>query len=882
MKKSFPFILLFFISLSAAGQITFDWETQLIKEDQNMKKLNVLEDNSAILIGYGNTFRKSTDQGASWNQVPLLDPEFDWADISINSSGLGYAVAGDDKVIDNPSAGEPDVYADGVLLQTTDFGATWSVYDLTKIGLQEDDPVDYPAAEGCFARHFRSVEVLEDNTVYLSVEWKFYEGGTGAILSQKGTLKSADGETWTAVTDGGNYSMFIEAGTASIYYGGLNHLYRAEAGNDNVADIYSALTTAAGDETVYMSDVTIASEDLVYVVTSTNGIFVTEDQGATFEMLGNGAPSGGNDMILVNDTIWMVLGTGTKSLITRDSGATWADCYPGATCYEIGGIFNDSIIGMGKSNIYKMAVQDAIDGNITWVSQEIKAGENMQKMHITDGNNAVIVGYGETLVSTADGGITWTGIETPELHVYGALYDFESMSSTENASYAVSRRLYMVDFDDLPYSDVYAHGLIYKSLDNWETWEMLDHMNVGSGTDQVFNPNAEGCYGMNPYEIGCVNDTVAFLYVNWLDTIAGIDNKESHGNVFRTQDGGDSWEPLFDDLGGSYINQLWFLDDQTGFVVGNTFFRMTSDGGDTFTDLYPDFQETGSPSDSTIFLKSIEYMDDQTWYLLSSVDGIFVTTDGGINYSSLSGIGGGGGMKLLNDSTILVLGSGTKSKISWDYGTSWENCYPGAVIYGIGDIFNDQVFALAKSKIYKIPLADLEAPNTEAEILEFVLTEQTGDAVIDVENATVDIEVELGTDPSALTPVIEVSEGATISPASDKETDFSAPVTYTVTAEDQETSKIWTVTVTVAVGVEEAKTEISLYPNPVTSALQLRKLETVTRVSICDITGSVVLRQETPGDKATIDVNRFDDGIYFITFTGNDGALASRKFIINK
>ena len=106
MKKSFPFIFLFFISLSAVGQITFDWEEQLIKEDQNMKKMNVLEDNSAILIGYGNTFRKSTDQGASWNQVPLLDPVFDWADISINSSGLGYAVTGDDKVIDNPSGGD--------------------------------------------------------------------------------------------------------------------------------------------------------------------------------------------------------------------------------------------------------------------------------------------------------------------------------------------------------------------------------------------------------------------------------------------------------------------------------------------------------------------------------------------------------------------------------------------------------------------------------------------------------------------------------------------------------------------------------------------------------------------------------------------------------
>lgn len=883
MKKILPFILLIFISISVMGQITFNWESQLIKEGYNMKEMDVVNDTNTILAGYGNTFVRTKDQGTSWEKVPLIDPEFDWADISMNSSGLGYAIAGDVKVVDNPSGAEPDVYADGVLLKTTDFGVTWSVSDITKIGVSEDDPADYPAADGCYASHFRAVEVLEDNTVFLSAEWKSHDGATGESSSQRGTLKSTDGENWTAITDNGYYSLCIEAGPSGIYYGGLNHLFRAEAGNDNVTDIYTALTTAAADETVFVSDVTMGSEGLVYVITSTNGIFVTGNNGDSFELLENGAPGGGNDMILVNDTVWMVLGSSSKSMLTRDSGATWEDCYPGATCYEIGGIFNDSIIGLGKSDIHKLAVSDAISGNYTWTSQEINPGNNMQKMHIVDANTAIIAGYGNTLVRTTDGGITWNSTETPGLHVFGALYDFESISTSGTASFAITRRLYVVDFpSSSPYSDLYAHGLIYKTTDNWQTWEMLDYLNVGSGTDQAFNPNAEGCYGMNPYELACVNETVAYMYVNWLDTIAGLDNKLSHGNIFLTKDGGDSWEALFNDMGNTYINHIWVKDPQTVYIIGNTFFRMTEDGGETFTDLYPAFQETGSPNDSTIFLKRLEYIDENTWYLLSSVDGVFVTTDGGVNYSTLPSIGGGGGFKLLNDSTIIVLGSSTKSKISWDYGMTWENCYPGSTIWEIGGILDGKLIGLAKSNIYKIPLTDLEAPGRAADILSFVLTEQTGDAIIDVENTTITIEVQPGTDPSALTPTITVSEGASLSPASGTAQDFSDTVTYTVKSEDLKTTVEWNVIVTVAVGIQDYKTAVSLYPNPVASTLYLGNLEMIDRVMISNITGGTVLQKETPGNVTAVDMGAFENGIYFISLTGKDGSVTARKFIVRK
>ena len=97
------------------------------------------------------------------------------------------------------------------------------------------------------------------------------------------------------------------------------------------------------------------------------------------------------------------------------------------------------------------------------------------------------------------------------------------------------------------------------------------------------------------------------------------------------------------------------------------------------------------------------------------------------------------------------------------------------------------------SAIFEIPTV-----SSAAEILSFVLAEQSAPATINSANSTVTISVVHGTSLTALTPSITVSAGATISPASGQPQNFSNPVQYTVTAQDGITTKMWTVTVTVS------------------------------------------------------------------------------------
>ena len=80
--------------------------------------------------------------------------------------------------------------------------------------------------------------------------------------------------------------------------------------------------------------------------------------------------------------------------------------------------------------------------------------------------------------------------------------------------------------------------------------------------------------------------------------------------------------------------------------------------------------------------------------------------------------------------------------------------------------------------------ASCQKKSTEKQIISFVFVSPDVEATIDNDNMNITATVPYGTDVTRLTPVITVSEGATVNPASGMPMDFTRPVIYTVTAED--------------------------------------------------------------------------------------------------
>ncbi len=173
-----------------------------------------------------------------------------------------------------------------------------------------------------------------------------------------------------------------------------------------------------------------------------------------------------------------------------------------------------------------------------------------------------------------------------------------------------------------------------------------------------------------------------------------------------------------------------------------------------------------------------------------------------------------------------------------------------------------------------------EQQSDENDILTFIFEEQTGDAIISIENHTIEIEVEAETDISNLIPTITISDLATIDPATGTTQNFSAPFEYTVTAENLD-EQTWTVTVTVATGIGNlSSNQISIYPNPSNGIFTITNYEfQITNVEITDITGKRIKQFVIRNSKFVIDLTNQPTGIYFLKINSNDG-IYTEKIII--
>ena len=711
MRKFLLVLLVLIPGLITLAQPSYTWVSQTLSPGNNLQQMKKMADGSLIINGYNNSFFKSVDDGASWSTVKVVDGVADFSMLSMNSAGIGLLVSGDIKIVDFKS-GE-DVVVDGKLLKTTDYGVTWTSMDLSGIGVNET--LLNPNRVGAYSLDMTAVECIDENNAYLYCSWKDFTSGSkvsfGAVFETKN-----GGTSWEPITDnlGSNTITAIQTVGSSTYVSGNNTLFKKVG--ETITDLYSNLVAADGgtDQTIYIFDIDMVSEMEFYIV-SGNGVFHTTDGGATItELSGNGVPTGGNDIKVIDANTIMVLGSGTVSKVTVDGGANWQGCYPGASCWEIAGVFNDSVVATAIDDIYKIAITDLATAPTNWKKQTISnTNSRIHQLHFIDADKAILAGYDELVKSTSDGGETWTDVNLPELYpVPGgddAEYsiDFKDLCVSDGVSYASSRRFYFIEYPkDSSQISTYFPGLIFKSTDNWETSELVNLLDIGEKyeTDPTKNPFHDDCYGFEPYSIGSVTDSIIFCWAEWNDISAGIDNKVTHSYVFRTTDKGETWDIITEDLGSLFVTEIYFIDENNGYVVGNKILLKTTDGGDSFVDLYPNLDPDASLG---AYVNAVVYVSENEIYFPTISDFVWLTTDGGTTFTQIPGLSGTTDFLKLSDTHWLSLGSATKSFFTWNAGDKWESCTPGVSIWNIYGIVNDSVYALAKSDLYKISVAEL-------------------------------------------------------------------------------------------------------------------------------------------------------------------------------
>ncbi|MBI9059449.1 MAG: DUF5018 domain-containing protein [Labilibaculum sp.] len=140
-------------------------------------------------------------------------------------------------------------------------------------------------------------------------------------------------------------------------------------------------------------------------------------------------------------------------------------------------------------------------------------------------------------------------------------------------------------------------------------------------------------------------------------------------------------------------------------------------------------------------------------------------------------------------------------------------------------------------KSYEVTVKMLD--NTESKISSFSIQNQYRETIIDEENKTILIYAEKGVELSELIPTLEISEEATILPSLEEAQDFSNPIEYTVTAQNQDYQTIYTVNIVLPIEIADSNLELAVrgamrYSGEPEGYIYLREVSEITKLEAVD------------------------------------------------
>lgn len=258
--------------------------------------------------------------------------------------------------------------------------------------------------------------------------------------------------------------------------------------------------------------------------------------------------------------------------------------------YGIGFATKDVGFASGWDEYYSVVLR-TVDGGTTWQQTPLDS-MLVFGIHTQTDKHVFIAGYDQScncamILKTSDGGYEWQKENVPE---YFGFYSFAFPTPTTG------------------YVCGYGGGIL-RTKDGGASWQPLE-----TGTTIVFRnitfPNANVGYAV------------------------GGEHFNLPDQIYKTTDGGDSWELQRDFQGSRSIGAMYFRDEATGFIVGSDYktkecVYKTTDGGATWVNVY-------SGPDKDVVLQGIDFTNDMVGYAVGSFGRVLRTTDGGDTWETLS------------------------------------------------------------------------------------------------------------------------------------------------------------------------------------------------------------------------------------------------------
>ena len=204
-----------------------------------------------------------------------------------------------------------------------------------------------------------------------------------------------------------------------------------------------------------------------------------------------------------------------------------------------------------------------------------------------------------------------------------------------------------------------TNGLILKSTDEGENWEILENEIIGVITDFDYI-SLDTIIALSTIIDGSLFERIVYKSIDgglsWeqkyseeggFSCIQFIDNQKGvasgSGGILKSNDGGESWETVYDMLLNGFdfgeVRRFEMVNDSIGFAVGTgkesnsnifrSFFLKTTNGGASWQEL----------NQLDNWFQEIDFINEDLGYV-SDFEYTYKTLDGGISWDTLSNLGG--------------------------------------------------------------------------------------------------------------------------------------------------------------------------------------------------------------------------------------------------
>ncbi|MBN2572170.1 MAG: T9SS type A sorting domain-containing protein [Ignavibacteriales bacterium] len=458
----------------------------------------------------------------------------------------------------------------------------------------------------------------------------------------------------------------------------------------------------------YMYSFEMVTDSVGYACGSDSKFFMTMDGGKTWSKCDIPLYMFLHSLDFVNDNIGYLVGDKYYFLETKDGGKNWQYAFLPVYPYNFGAWFVEfKDTNFGYISGYELEngiILLTKNGGASW--KRIILGSSIDKVFFNNDSTGWAKDISKKLYFTSDGGVNWQELGSGFLDIFflnqnkswainslnNICFSNDGWQTSNNQINSVtSKSLYDIEIKDSNNIFVCGNNVVLGTTNGGSVWKSL-HVN----SEKVFN----AVKIKNENEIWAVSNKgfITFSYnkgdtwndvklsATWLNDIYFLNsytgfvvgNNSNTGKIFRTENGGQSWDTLQNTPNVEYFERIIFVNDTLGWLSSNNGIYKSSDGGLNWVLI-----KSG-------FLRTLEAFDNSVW--TSSINKIHFSTDGGVtwNNSEVYKIIGGvirsiSSISFINESIGWVVVDDGRIFKTYDGGFKWsvEERLSGIALHGI-------------------------------------------------------------------------------------------------------------------------------------------------------------------------------------------------------